>query len=262
MFKRFVAAFGLAICCAGPALATHPLITDDTGTQGKGKFQVEMNGEMSRDKESPGGVETKESGAEMAAAFSAGVLDSVDFVIGAPWLWSRVWENGVVVGDANGIGDVSLEIKWRFLEYKGLSLAVKPGITLPTGNENRGLGNGKASYGVTMIATQELDPFTFHVNASYTRNEFKLDADKDANRSDIWHGSIAAMYEVVKDLQLVANIGMESNVDRTSGTWPAFILGGVVYSVTENLDLDCGVKGGLTSPEADIALLAGVAYRF
>jgi hypothetical protein len=100
------------------------------------------------------------------------------------------------------------------------------------------------------------------VNAAFTRNEFKLDADKEANRHDIWHASAAATWEMVKDLQLVANFGMESNGDNGSKKWPAFILGGVIYSVSENIDFDLGVKAGLNSPEPDLSLLTGVAYRF
>jgi outer membrane putative beta-barrel porin/alpha-amylase len=247
---------------AGTALAAHPLITDDAGTQGKGKCQLELNGETSWDKERLDGVETRESASELAAAVSIGVTETVDVVIGTPWSWSRVKEGGALVSDADGIGDISLELKWRFFEHKGFSLAVKPGVTLPTGNENRGLGTGKVSYGTALIATQKLEPFTLHVNAAYTRNEFKLQVDKEANRSDIWHGSVAATCEVAKDLHLVADVGVETNGDRGSNTWPAFILGGAIYSVTENLDLDCGIKGGLNKPEPDLTLLAGLALRF
>ena len=262
MIRKLAVIGGLVVGLSGSAFAAHPLITDDTGTQGKGKFQLEMNGEVSRDKEGFDGVETRETGAELAAAFSAGIFDNVDLVIGAPWVWSQVKEDGILTGDENGAGDVSLELKWRFLNYKGFSMAVKPGLTIPSGNENRGLGNGKVSYGVTMIASQELEPFTFHVNAAYTRTEFKLDADKESNRNNIWHVSAAASCEVVKDLQLVANIGVETNGNRGSHAWPTFLLGGVIYSVTEDLDLDMGIKGGLNGPEADVAYLAGIAYRF
>jgi hypothetical protein len=244
------------------AFAAHPLVTDDTGTQGKGKMQLEVTGEMNRDREVFDKVETREQGAEMAATFSVGLANNVDLVIGAPWDWSRIKEDGALTANENGIGDLTLELKWRFFGYDGFSLAVKPGVTFPTGSENKGLGNGKVSYGVTMIASQELAPFTIHLNAAYTHNEFKLDIDKETNRSDIWHASAAATCEVVKDLQLVANVGMESNGDRGSHRWPAFILGGAIYSVTENLDLDLGVKGGLNASEPDLSLLAGVAWRF
>jgi hypothetical protein len=37
---------------------------------------------------------------------------------------------------------------------------------------------------------------------------------------------------------------------------------GVIYSVSEDFDLDCGTKAGLTRAEADYGLLAGLTYRF
>ena len=243
-------------------MAAHPLITDDTGTQGRGKFQLELNGEISHDKETTDGVEVRERAAKVAAALSAGITEDIDIVIGFPWQWSRVKQDGIVAADNNGPGDTSLEAEMALFQTGGLLSAVKPGMTFPSGNENRGLGNGKVSYGVTLIATQEWERFFVHANAAYTHNEFKLDIDKDANRRDIWHGSIAGGMEVVKDLRVVANIGLETNGDHGSNTWPAFILGGVIYSVNENLDLDFGVKGGLNRPEPDVTALAGLAWRF
>jgi hypothetical protein len=43
---------------------------------------------------------------------------------------------------------------------------------------------------------------------------------------------------------------------------PAFILGGVIYSITESLDIDFGIKAGLNDVETDYAFLAGLAFRF
>jgi predicted porin len=246
---------------AGTAFAAHPLITDDTGTQGKRKFQLEVNGGVGRDNESLNGIETRETSAGLETVLSGGLTDTVDLIVAVPWVWSRVKEGGVVGSNENGPGDVALELKWRFLEYKGFSLAVKPGVAFPSGNENRGLGNGRISYRVDLIATQELEPFNIHVNLAYTHNEFKLDLNKQSNHRDIWHASLAATYDVMKDLQLVANVGMESNGDR-GNTWPAFVLGGAIYSLTENLDVDLGVKGGLNKQEPDLALMVGVAWRF
>ena len=50
--------------------------------------------------------------------------------------------------------------------------------------------------------------------------------------------------------------------NKTSNTHPAFILGGIIYSITENFDMDLGVKGGLNKPETDLTILAGIAMRF
>jgi hypothetical protein len=255
----------LALVLLAPrhAFAAHPLITDDTGTQGdRGRFQLELNGELSSHRRAMGGVEVKESARELAAIVSMGVLEEVDLVVGVPWASSDVRENGALVAADTGLGDTSVEVKWRFLEVEGFSLAVKPGLSLPTGNEERGFGNGKVSYAASLIATQAVGPFSFHLNGAYARNEYALRADRDANRSDIFHASFAAGVEVVKGLQVVANVGLETSSDRGSDTWPAFVLGGLVYSATEKLALDLGVKGGLTEPETDLAALAGVAWRF
>ena len=73
---------------------------------------------------------------------------------------------------------------------------------------------------------------------------------------------LAGTVELLKGLQLVAEVGAASNPDRQSSSWPLFITGGVIYSVFDNLDLDLGLKGGLTKPETDIALLTGVTFRF
>lgn len=262
MFARTTLSLMLLLAFAGTALAAHPLITDDAGTQGMGKYSLEINAALSRDKENLGGVSTREDGAEAAASLSAGIGDSVDIVVASPWVWSRVREDGAVTSEENGIGDLSLQLKWRFFDREGLSLAVKPVITLPTGDENRGLGNGKTSYGIGLILTRQFEPFALHVNGAYTRNEFRLDADKKINRSDIWNASVAAAGQVSKSLQLVADLGVESNGYRGSHTSPAYILGGAIYSLREDLDLDFGVKRGLNGPEADMTWLAGVTLRF
>lgn len=261
MFKRIVFAV-VVLLCTGSAFGAHPLITDDTGTQGKGKFQWEVNSEFNYDKETAGDVTVKETGGEVATALSYGITDNTDIVLGLPYQWFKVKEDGEVTSKEDGLSDLSVELKWRFFEKDGLSFAMKPGITLPTGNEKKGLGNGRPSYGLTFITSKEIGPWAFHFNLGYARNEYKLREDKEANRKDIWHASIAGELEVIKDLKAVANIGIKRNPDRTSNTHPAFILGGLIYSVSENFDIDFGIKRGLNKPETDYAILIGIALRF
>ena len=50
MFKR-IGAMTVVFLWSGTVFAAHPLITDDTGTQGKGKFQLEVNGEYAHEDE-------------------------------------------------------------------------------------------------------------------------------------------------------------------------------------------------------------------
>ncbi len=256
----FTVGFIVAIT-AGTAFAAHPLITDDTGTQGKGKAQLEFIGEYGVDKEE--GVTEKSFEAPTVPFLSYGLSDTIDIVFGLPYKAVTIEDASAGTKDTvRGLTDVSLELKARIYKKNGLSLAVKPGISLPTGDEEKGLGNGKVSYSTFFITTKEAEPWAFHFNVGYIRNEYKLQADEEANRKDIWHVSLASQVEVVKDLNLVANIGMERNPDKRSNIDPAFLLGGVIYSITESLDLDAGVKAGLNKPETDITYLAGVTKRF
>lgn len=260
--KIFLSVF-IAMVTAGTTYAAHPLITDDTGTQGKGKFQVEVNSEFAFDRErefdegAGEKVTVKTRGGEVATLFSYGVIDNMDIVLGLPYQWRRKKVNGEKVSRDGGISDISVELKWRFFEKEGLGFALKPGITLPTGNEKKGLGTGKVTGSLFLISTYEIKSWAFHANVGYLRNENKL-----KERKDIWHASVAGEVEVIKDLKLVGNVGIERNPDKASNTHPAFILGGLIYSIKEGFDVNFGVKGGLNKPETDLTFLTGIAFRF
>lgn len=250
--------FMAAITTAGTAFAAHPLITDDTGTQGKGKAQLEFIGEYGIDKEE--GVTEKSFEAPTVPFLSYGLSDTIDLVLGLPYALVKVEDAGTTAA-VRGCTDMSIELKASVYEKGGLSFAVKPGISLPTGDEKKGLGNGKSSYSAYFITTKEVEPWTFHINVGYIRNEYKLQADEDANRKDVWHVSLASQIKAAKNLNLVANIGMERNPEKTSDIHPAFILGGLIYAVSENLDIDLGVKAGLNMTETDYSILSGITWR-
>lgn len=256
LFLKGMACF-ILLLVACPSWAAHPLITDDTGTQGKGKFQLELNGQYDWDKEDIEDVSVKTYGGEAAATLSYGIAENVDLVLSMPYLWGKAEENDVKVYDENGIGDTVLETKMRIIEKNGFSLALKPGIIFPTGDDEKGLGVDQIGGQIFLIASQELGSWAFHANLGYIRNENEADEHKD-----IWHASLAGTCEVIKDLTLVANIGIERNPDDKVKDDSAFLIGGIIYSITENFDVDLGVKFGLTEPETDISALAGVAFRF
>jgi len=242
--------------------AAHPLFTDDTGTQGKGKFLFELNGQASYDRmdsvdDTGANIRIKSRESEIKAALTYGVMEHVDVILGVPYQWKKTEESNVTTSDVNGIADMSLEIKLRFYEIDGLSFALKPGLTLPIGDKDKDLGTGRVTGSLYCIATKEISPWAFHLNLGYKRNENQLE-----QREDIWHASLAGEYKVIQSLKFVANIGAERNTDPSSNTNPAYILGGFIYSIKENLDVDFGVKIGLNETEKDVAFLGGIALRF
>lgn len=245
MFKVFFVLMSLLLW-SGSALAAHPLITDDTGTQGRGKFQLEVNGEYADDN---GNTVT-----ELAVTVSAGITEKLDLVVGMPYQFLRTEVENSAGKTDSGISDASVEMKWRLYEKDGLSFALKPGVAFPTGNDNKGLGDGSASYSLFFITTKEMEFINIHFNLGYIKNRTEL--------QDILHYSIAGEYRPMKDLRIVANIGGETNPEKQSNVHPLFILGGLIYSLTENIDMDFGIKTGLNKAEADYAMLVGLAYRF
>jgi hypothetical protein len=239
------------------AWGAHPLISDDAGTLGKGKFQIEVSGQYDSDKETVNGVSTESTGGQIATTLSYGFIENADLILSLPYQWGKVKEDGITVYNENGVSDMALEVKWQFYEKDGFALALKPGVRVPTGNEEKGLGAGRTGYHTFLIGSKEAAPWAFHVNVGYIGNENKVDEEKN-----IWHASLATTCEVVKNLKLVGNIGIERNRDKTADKDPAFLLGGVIYSVSERFDIDFGVKYGLTAAENDWSLMAGMAFRF
>ncbi|MBU0646727.1 transporter [Patescibacteria group bacterium] len=194
---------------------------------------------------------------EAALTLTYGLTKDLDFVVTAPYQWLSTHQNGELIARENGISDMSLDLKWRFFEKDGWGLALKPGITLPTGNEEKGLGGGRTTYRLFFITTKEIEPWAFHMNLGYIRNENNV-----GDRTDLWHASAAAEVGLVKDLKAVANVGIETNPASGSSTHPAFALGGLIYNLSEKISLDAGVKFGLTKPETDVTYLAGVTIKF
>lgn len=243
---------------AGVTFAAHPLITDDAVTLGQEKAQLEVTGEYGYDKN--GGVTARAFDVEATVTY--GLLNNLDIVCGIPTHHIKTKIDATPSDPENkttedGFGDISCEAKWQFFKGEPFSFALKPRITLPTGDHEKGMGTGRVTYGAYFISTGKFDPWAVHFNLGYTENENKLD-----ERKGIWHVSVATEFAVDDRLKVVANVGSEKNTDKASGTNPIFAMGGVIYTIQKNLDVDCGVKVGLNAPETDIAVLAGITWNF
>jgi hypothetical protein len=72
------------------------------------------------------------------------------------------------------------------------------------------------TYGGVVIATHKLEPFTVHLNLGGLYSDYQASADRDASRSVIWSGSLAAIWQVASSVQLVADIGVSTNPDKAT----------------------------------------------
>jgi hypothetical protein len=270
MKKTFIAVCIISFISllAVPAFAVKPpLITDEANTVGKWRGELEFNFEYAHN--SNHGETEKETVLEPVITY--GITDNIDFRLAAPYKF--IDKEGEEDLSADGISDMSLEMKWRLYEEHGLSFAVRPGITIPSGDHEDELGTGKITYSLFLLGTKEAKPWKFHANLGYVRNEHKDFKGEDEGeegeheelrdeRNDLLFASVAAEFEVAEHLELVADMGIHTNPDSDSGNPPAYILGGLIYEASEHIDLDFGIKCGLTNSEPDYALLAGVKLKF
>ena len=67
---------------------------------------------------------------------------------------------------------------------------------------------------------------------------------------------------MMKNLKAVADIGIDTNIENAATINPVYLLGGLIYNVTENFDLDVGVKGGLNNAIPKSTFLTGLTARF
>ena len=113
-------------------------------------------------------------------------------------------------------------------------------------------------YSFFIVGTRETGSWTFLGNIGYIRNE----VDSDIEELNIWHISAAAIYALNDQWKIVGNLVAERNTEKDCDNNPVSAITGFIYSPTKDIDLDLGVKLGLTSSATDWALLAGTTFRF
>jgi hypothetical protein len=235
--------------------AAHPLTTDDTGTQGQGNFQLEINGEYDHTKYQ--GITT--TGGQENTTLTYGIIDTVDIAIGIPYLWTNEESLDKTVNSSNnGFSDATMDVKWRFFEKDGSSLAIKPGLNIPTGDFGDGLGTGKWGYHIYLVGTQEVGNWTFLANLGYIRNNSESDDDE----ANIWHVSAAALYSLNDEWKIVGDLVAERNTEKSDNNNPVYAIAGLIYSPTKSIDLDLGIKAGLTASATNWALMGGTTFHF
>jgi len=89
------------------------------------------------------------------------------------------------------------------------------------------------------------------------RNENRYDA-----RENLWHASLAGEWKLTKKFKIVGNIGVDRSPDTGTSIDPVFLLGGLVYSLSDKIDLDLGLKRGLNDSLYDFTLIGGISIKF
>jgi hypothetical protein len=166
--------------------------------------------------------------------------------------------------EQGGWGDIFLNYRYQLMmdDPCGLQPAIAPRISLilPTGDEDRGLGNGEVGYQFNLPISKQIEPFAYHFNAGTTFFPDVGDAEQDLNgynagASVIWLASydVNFMLEFVtfwdEELDDAGNVDDTTTVLLNPGVRAALFTGEEVQWV-----VGAGVPIGLSEDAPDIGL--------
>jgi hypothetical protein len=239
---------GLAlIALALPALvhAAHPFVTEDPGTQGAGKFELELGfGAFRGDPSIPG------RNSIFAPQLSLGVTDNIDLIAQVVRVEQTATAGPTVIGQ----GSTLLDVKWRFKETDDYALGIRAGLDLPTSDDDFGSSQlGAHAIGIVSVSLGE---FAVYGNAIYAYTR------QPNTRRNLYGFSIALTRPDDRPLRGFIEAATYSNPDPDTTRWPAFARAGVIYTVTSWLDVDAGVQARLNSAAARIGILIGMTARW
>jgi hypothetical protein len=266
---KLIAALAL-LAIAPAARAVPPFITDDAGTQGEGRRQLELIGEHihhERSAETGGGSVTQLRQITTASAvLTFGWSDRLDLAVTLNGLRNSLEEDGTLQEKSSGLSDTILEAKWRFYEDQGTSLALKPSLSLPTGDENQGLGTGKSSYGINLILTHESGRWTWMANAAFARLRFERAEDEQSSHSHLRRFSGGMKYGVAEGWELAAELGYRTNASKDDPFLPgnngSYAMLGAIWALSKDDELAFGVRRAMGGGEYDWGFTAGATFRW
>lgn len=222
-----------------PTVATH------AGTVARGWLELESGIESDR-------YDDSTRGALVPVLAKLGLSPRLQLEVQTPAVWAP-GEGGA------GLGDLSVGIKWRFLENAPTvgDLAILPSIKMPTGSSSLDTGTGTTDVGVLFISSHELGPVAIDVNVGYTRRSG--DGTLTPRNAFLWTGSFSGPAR--GPLGWVAEL---YSYPATSGPVgdPSIVafLAGSTLMIRPWLVVDAGVILPITGPQPK-AVYAGAVYN-
>jgi hypothetical protein len=215
-------ALGVAACMAiaatpQTAVAGPPFLTDDpvpTDTR-----HWEIYGPL---------IEAEGRGEDFSGAagveLNYGAAPGLQLTLGLPVAYAHD-----ASGWRSGAGDVKLSAKYRFYhdEAAGLSIAVFPGVTLPTGTN--GMSAGKVTALLPIWAQKDMGPWSVFGGGGYAINP------GEGNR-DFWKGGVAVTRSFGERLL----VGLEADrqgADTEGGSGATSLGIGAIYQLKKPLRL-------------------------
>jgi hypothetical protein len=151
-----------------------------------------------------------------------------------------------------GFGDSHVRLKYRFLDETPRMPALVGAVTvrLPTGDQERGLGDRGADVQPLVLASKMLGSVTLTANAGYTFTT----RDRDLDAVNV---NAAMEVEITRAWSLVGELVSELATRRRADD-RVVVRVGTVYAVGERVKLDAAAGFGATRASPDALLTVGI----
>jgi hypothetical protein len=234
----------------------RPDTTESPYTVDAGHFQVELSfvdfGWGDTD-----GVETRTTSVA-PMLLKAGLTSRIDLAIGLdPYTHART-DDGTAEATADGFGDVVVRLKANLWGNDGgrSAFAVMPYVKVPTASDE--LGNDEWEGGVILPLSVALsEEWTMGMMAEF---DFLRDGADDSYVVDFVH-SVTVGRPIVGELGGYIEYAGFYNLNADED-YRGYFDAGVTYGLSENVQLDAGVRVGLTEAAEDFGVFSGIAWRY
>lgn len=235
-----------AVCLLAAGAQAGPLKGEDASFLGKDGRKVEAWVDYSVSREGADKYSTSAYG-----KLTYGLFDNLDLKVAVPW---KGWNSSGI--SESGLGDVQIEAKFGCNCRSGWGLALKPGFSMPAGDETRSLGAGKGGVWLYGVTDRKAGPWRFLLNAGYMYNRNSLD-----KRESLLKGSAAAVFRLSGKVRATLRLSASTSTDKDSLSHPLLSTLGLCWSPYDTLDLRGGVKTGLNRGAEDFGLVTGLLLR-
>lgn len=159
--------------------------------------------------------------------FNVGALPNLQVHLVIPIIYASPTDGS----NAYGLGDIEFGLKYRFIEetkYRPM-VGVFPMLEIPTGNADRGLGNGQAWWRLPLWLQKSWGPWTTYGGVGYVINP----ASRQRNH---WFGGWLLQRDFGERLTLGGEIFAQGKSSEDLRSFAVFNLGGF-FKITRNLQL-------------------------
>jgi hypothetical protein len=161
-------------------------------------------------------------------------------------------------GQATGVGDTGLGLKWRLLDDNAIlgDFAILPAVKFPTGSLDNGTGTGTTDWSVIAIASYDIHGVSLDLNVGYTR--IGAQGGNAASSSALWTTSFGI--PLVGDLGWQLELFGYPTIDGSGSPSTVAVLMGPSYRLNRIFNLDAGFISPIRGRQPN-AIFAGLVWN-